>query len=149
MWDLSIGLILITAKNPDVHSRFFALDTGDDTTFNDKVLVLRRQQVRALVQSKQLENPDCRVNLNASDASPLLSQYAEARAGIQSGDYPRFGRAFWEIASVENGWEFQQSTVSETKPWGGVNMCSSGSRAEVSSIHMWSNGLAQKESRPG
>ena len=53
------------------------------------------------------------------DDFPMLADYVETSAGIQTGDYPRFGRMFWELAELGDSWSYQQSTVTETVPYGG------------------------------
>jgi hypothetical protein len=70
-----------------------------------------------VVQAEQLNNPDARVSLGELESMDLLSHFANAYAGIQSGDYPRFGRCFWEMPKLLSGWVFQQSTVEGTQAY--------------------------------
>ena len=49
----------------------------------------------------------------------LLAERASGMAGIQTGDYPRFGRVFWEVELPCGRWRRQQSTVEDTVPYGG------------------------------
>jgi hypothetical protein len=77
-------------------------------------------QALLLNQLKQLENPDGRIVLGAEGEGEELSFLASALQGPISGDYPRFGRAFWEVSGVAHrGWMLQQSTVDSTTNWGG------------------------------
>jgi hypothetical protein len=70
-------------------------------------------------QAEQLDHPDHRIVMGPWEPIPLLSAYADAFAGIQTGDYPRFGRFFWELKILGHAWEYQQSTVSESANYGG------------------------------
>ena len=49
----------------------------------------------------------------------LLEDFASFSNGIQTGDYSRFGRLFWEIYETQGDWEYQQSTVNATTLYGG------------------------------
>jgi hypothetical protein len=61
-----------------------------------------------------LENPDARVVLEETSNTSLLEQYAVALAGINTGDYPRWGRKFWELQEITDEWELQQTTTLQT-----------------------------------
>lgn len=76
-----------------------------------------KYQKDALTSSKNI------VTLNSSCSRPLLENYASYSNGIQTGDYPRFGRFIWELPHVVNEWEFQLSTVTKTTPYGGREHC--------------------------
>lgn len=88
---------------------------GPDT----KAAMLRTGEILRPLQTSQLNNPDKRITLTQISRDVLLAGYAEGLAGIQTGDYPRFGRLFWERPLPHPDWEFQQSTVRTTCPYGG------------------------------
>ena len=81
-------------------------------------------QAPALIpQASQLANPDARITLTILDASNLLDSYAVGLVGVQTGDYPRYGRNFWERPLPHPAWgSTQQSTVKATKLYGGRNI---------------------------
>ena len=81
--------------------------------------LLKITPVVAASTSAQLENPDSRISLTTIPGSSLLSFYSDGYAGIQSGDYPRFGRNFWERPLPHPDWSYQQSTVRGTVPYSG------------------------------
>lgn len=85
----------------------------------DKAKDLKQIDARRARQSDQRSNPDARITLEAPDAKPLLSQYANAYWGQGTGDFPRFGRYFWEVPYVTEDYDFMQSTVVRTTEWGG------------------------------
>ena len=84
-----------------------------------KAAALRDLPLLAPAQRDQRENPDMRITLTRIDPGALLEGLASGMAGICSGDYPRFGRCFWERPLPHPDWEFQQSTVRTTRPHGG------------------------------
>ena len=54
------------------------------------------------------------------DTGTLLSKYATFSNGLQTGDYPRYVRFFWEFASQPPGWSWFQSTTDRTTEYGGM-----------------------------
>lgn len=84
-----------------------------------KAAVLRSGEIVRPLQTSQLSNPDMRITLTEISRDVLLAGFADGMAGIQTGDYPRFGRMFWERPLPHPAWEFQQSTVQATTPFGG------------------------------
>lgn len=71
-------------------------------------------------QVSQLHNQDARIIFDDRSGSLLLSEFANYNNGLVTGDYPRFGRKYWEINNNNSGWEFQQSTVEDTCMFGGM-----------------------------
>ncbi len=53
----------------------------------------------------------------------LLEEFAYFSNGIQTGDYLRFGRVFWEAAHKPDDWSYQMTTVGQTTEWGGRSNC--------------------------
>lgn len=84
-----------------------------------KAAHLRTGQLLSPTQVAQKQNPDSRITLTRILAGSLLGEIADGVAGIQTGDYPRFGRNFWERPLPHPDWELQQSTVTSTRPYGG------------------------------
>ena len=54
-----------------------------------------------------------------SSSSPL-EEYAVVSEGLHTGDYPRFGRKFWEILSTGNDWSYQHGGVTESSFFSGM-----------------------------
>ncbi len=57
--------------------------------------------------------------MEETDYSETLGQYAKGLAGILTGDSCRFESLFWEVNEFRDMWEFEQSTVTSTMPFGG------------------------------
>ena len=76
-----------------------------------------------LLQTKQLSSLVSKKHIlpikKDMDGRRLLEDFASFSNGIQTGDYSRFGRLFWEISGSLGDWEYQQSTVRTSTPYGG------------------------------
>jgi hypothetical protein len=80
---------------------------------------LKTHATTQVQQNTQLANPDARITLTILDSSNLLEAHAVGLVGVQTGDYPRYGRKFWERPLPHPAWEYQQSTVKNTTYYGG------------------------------
>ncbi|CAH9061154.1 hypothetical protein PSEHALCIP103_02436 [Pseudoalteromonas haloplanktis] len=95
----------------------------------DKSNALTKELGVNLPQKSLYLNPMHVIALEDLTSDSYLAEYAESFAGVCTGDYPRFGRNYWEILNKGGVWEFQSSTVSVSKHWGGL-----------SKVLLWENG---------
>ena len=112
-------VLLIIATPTGANQRNYTLGVSTFKEVDAKATALRVAEARQVRQSSQLGNPDNRILPFELKNSLLLDLVANAWQGIASSDYPRFGRVFWELPSLLNGWRFQQSTVTLTTDYGG------------------------------
>ena len=112
-------MIGISPQRPSPVHEFAVLDALEFPGPDSKSVALKSLPVAYLSQARQRSNPDCRILLGNLPELPLMSSIADCRAGILTGDYPRFGRNFWELPLPDPAWELQQSTVTMTTPYGG------------------------------
>lgn len=119
MWDFNVGLSILTNSWPKQDQCIVGVEASAPQSALEKADLLCSSALLWASQSDQLQNPDARVALEDAEHGQLLSFYADAYAGILSGDYSRFGRCFWEIPCLSNGWSLQFSTVSTTQDYGG------------------------------
>ena len=114
-------IILLTQTNTpapaDFHLR--GVDASAPRTPPEKADVLRTGDVVEVNQTGQLGNPDCRVVLEDVQADFFLSGVAGSFKGMETGDFPRFGRCHWEVSAVLPDWTYLQSTVNENCLYGG------------------------------
>jgi hypothetical protein len=101
-------------RNLESSPTIVGLDVSASRTAAEKAAQLMTTKMRSVDQAKQLENPDARVVLEETSNTSLLEQYAVALAGINTGDYPRWGRKFWELQEITDEWELQQTTTLQT-----------------------------------
>ena len=108
-----------TAIAPDT---MYGLDVSDYRSATEKDASLPTADVTGIPQAQQLQSPDARVGLEMynRDESSILRKVTEGLAGIQTGDYSRFGRRFWEIVLWGSSWACQHSTVRQTIDFGGL-----------------------------
>jgi hypothetical protein len=111
----------LSKKTPSKQAEFSGIDVTKVSPSEGKARALRSQELRQIAQLGLLENPDHVVRLDDVDAGHLLSDYATFSNGIQTGDYARFGRSFWEIAVFGRDWIRQQTTVDATVIYGGCS----------------------------
>jgi hypothetical protein len=149
MWDFNVQLITLSrgiigaqqntifdkAKNENI---IFGVDASKKRSSGEKAAGLITDKVKFVKQSKQLKNPDSRVVLIETGDVNLLLKYATFHNGLQTGDYLRFGAKYWEIrSSLNDGWVFYQSTVSETSTFGGLE-----------GVLLWQNGTGYIANSP-
>jgi hypothetical protein len=116
---VSVILSITTHGAPEVDASFVAVDVSDGRTPYEKSAGLRLGPLVSLVQRDILDNPDSRILLEKIPLGPILERVAQAYQGLATGEQIRFTRCFWELPRIENGWEFFQGTVEETKDYAG------------------------------
>lgn len=116
---VKVALSIVSAPSTARDHRIAGLLAHRVTGADAKATHLKRGGLLRPTQAGQRRNPDLRITLTTIEPGSLLAGRASGLAGIQSSDYPRFGRSFWERPLPHADWEFQQSTVPETVPFGG------------------------------
>ncbi|TQM43377.1 DNA methyltransferase [Pseudonocardia cypriaca] len=116
---VNVALIVVDNVRPSDSHLLGYVDVQEFGAADVKDGSLKSEQVSELLQGDMLNNPDARIARPAADATPLLAERADSAQGICTGDYARFGRNFWELDRINNGWARQQSTVSTPKAYGG------------------------------
>lgn len=121
MYDFNVMLGILTKSRPPDLSDFSGIDISSAGSPEEKAAGLKTFEPASLRQSAQLDNPDKRISLQSITGSVLLSSFAASHLGICTGDYPRFGRGFWELKDLRKDWAPQQSTVATTCLFGGMS----------------------------
>jgi len=116
---VNVILLSLTKAKPVAKQCLAGIDASVSKTVQEKSDILKSGLVMGVCQSKQSENPDARISLELSSNKNLLKDYADCYWGLGSGDYPRFGRFFWEVGIVDSNWIYQLSTVLETDYFSG------------------------------
>lgn len=119
-WVVNIALIIITNYEPTDTSCISGIDVSLSMSVDEKNTLLRQIFITVLKQKSQQQNPDSRILLQEMRGDSLLEIYAHGVHGLGTKDAPRFLRFFWELPEKGIDWEFIQSTVPVTKPWGGM-----------------------------
>ncbi len=113
-------LFIATNSPPPPQHRFIDLDASSAPSAADKAAALQTSQVVPVDQAAQTQNPDSRIVVGLDTSVPRLEKYAVSLAGIMNGDSPRYQRQFWETCDFTSGWVRQQTTVSSTRSYGGL-----------------------------
>jgi hypothetical protein len=119
---VNVILLTLTHARPTADDCLHGLDASTPRTAREKAEVLRNGEVVAVSQKGQLGNPDARITLEEASDLPRLEEFADCFAGVLNGDSPRFQKQFWEIVDPYDLWTFQQTTVEEHKPFGGLEL---------------------------
>lgn len=120
MWDFNVQLLTIKKHPalPDFNNS--GVDVSFASSADEKALLLQTSSLSTVKQEQQFSNPDARIVLTQMTGSRLLENYCEALAGINTGDYPRWGRCWWELTTLSGDWEYQQTTTSSTQDFAGM-----------------------------
>jgi hypothetical protein len=116
---VNVALLSMTQVVPSIDHMFVGLDVSKEKSSGEKAIALTTAATAFVSQHQQLGNPDSRVIFEEQSTGSLLKDYASALAGHQVGDSVRFERYFWEVPVIGSQWEFLQSTVDQTRPYGG------------------------------
>lgn len=117
---VKVGLSVMTNVQVDSAHKFIGLDVSSEPDATTKAIALKQSAPIVSCQADQLHNPEHRIIITGHVPGDLLSSFAKSHKGITTNDDPRFVRYFWEMPRIENGWEFHQSTVKATQPYGGL-----------------------------
>lgn len=130
MWDFNVQLITLSRGNDnqsgdllgndDKPHMLRGVDVSAPRTATEKATQLITDEVKSVSQAQQLENPDAAIVLSNTLFDARLSGISKGLAGILNGDSSRFQRQFWEFFKRPTEFVFQQSTVDETRHFGGL-----------------------------
>lgn len=118
-WAANNQLCILTRETSTAGHMIAGLDVSDTKDLNQKAQWLKSRDLKWSTQAEQLRNPDHRFTLEVGASGELLQKYARSYKGVTTGDDPHYRRVFWEIVGLPDGWRFLQSTVRESKPYGG------------------------------
>lgn len=119
---VNVSLLSLSANEANDFQKMSGIDVSAVKTPTDKALQLRGQNdsvVAIVPQVKQLKNPDARITFEIQSHLPKLSDYCDSFLGLGTGDFPHYGRNFWEFSRLCTDWTFHQCSVMETVPFGG------------------------------
>jgi hypothetical protein len=116
---VNVSLNILTAAFPNAKQGLVSLDVINLATPNEKEEGLRKSRMSVTLQDSHLRNPDCRIIFGQVGIGRPLKDFAIAYEGLHSGDYTRFGRKFWELDEVTDGWVLQQGGPDRTMEYRG------------------------------
>lgn len=119
MYFMNIGLSIFSKERPQEDAVMFCIDVTKGKDDKEKRRVLSEGSINLILQSRQMQNPDCRITTQIMRSSALLSRYADAYVGFQNGDSPRWIRYFWEPILRRASWSYFQMTSERTTEFNG------------------------------
>jgi hypothetical protein len=108
---VNVALLVLTHATPASDHSFIGLDLSGEASPSAKAVKLSLAPVDQISQKAQLGNPNSKLVLQPFSGAPPLEAVAIVSEGLHTGDYPRFGRKYWELPRIEGGWAFQQGGV--------------------------------------
>lgn len=111
------SLLILGEDRPESGQQLSLLDVGLETSPLNKSNGLRTIEIHTQPQSAMLATPNNRVVFGEIISGPLLEQLTTFHKGVCTGDDPRFKGFFWELARIDNGWVFKESSFTETQPY--------------------------------
>ena len=121
MWDFNVMLISISHKKPTENHPIFGIDVSEASNALEKDELVNITELKIVNQLEQLVNPDSRIIIEEGTKKLILEMYSKGVVGIQTGDFPQFGRYCWELVKTDE-WEYESSTTSESKYYAGKNL---------------------------
>ena len=93
-------------RSPAFYGEVSAVDSSGSAA---KAAAICTAPVTRLSQDDQRANPDSVVVAGGALYGPYVSDVADARSGLTTGDSPSFIRSFWEVPELGTAWERLQS----------------------------------------
>jgi hypothetical protein len=131
-------LVSITNSKPIPDHQLTGLDVSEAPNAAAKDEALKTAEIKTVNQREQLGNPDAVVSLDNLEQTYLLGRYANALAGIDTGDGNRFKLKFYELAKITKDWIVQLNSFEETTEFSGREH-----------ILFWQNGKGELLKVPG
>lgn len=123
------SLLVFQRGAPDEVGHIAVIDVATHRTADEKATALERAEPGALPFAQVSTSPDYLVALTQGGSLPLLSEFATPFVGLQTSDYPRYCRFFWELPQRTPDWEYMQESPEET-----------GKITGLSSVFYWQRG---------
>ena len=123
------SLLVFERLVPEVDSHIAVVDVAIHRTAEEKAAALGAAVPDALAFAQVSGSPDYLIALTQGGSLPPLSEFATPYVGLQTSDYPRYCRFFWELPLRTPDWEYMQESPEET-----------GKLTGLSSLFYWQQG---------
>lgn len=117
-WDVLRALTVITKEIHKDSDLVTGIDVSAVDEFSRAEQIIS-EPVSVSDYSMFKKSPDSRFVIHENRVDVNIEDIARSFAGLQSGDYPQYGRKFWELNKVGSDWEFQQSTFEKSSTFVG------------------------------
>lgn len=115
---VNVGLYSFVKCSPD---KFIThgIDVSEAKTASEKATMLKTTSTISVLQKSFMDNIDMRIIFDVDINKESLADYATSAGGLQTFDKPRFIQYHWEQKMINDGWEYLQSTIKDTKLFAG------------------------------
>ena len=117
---VNVALLVLTNNPPPIGAAIAGVDVSGIATARDKATALTTSKLNYTSQAAQLRKPNSIITFVDLNSSQSLDKVAASYQGIKTGDDGRYKRKFWEVRLLSTRWVYYQSTVDETKLFGGL-----------------------------
>ncbi|HCN68770.1 MAG TPA: restriction endonuclease subunit M [Candidatus Accumulibacter sp.] len=107
-------VILSNAKAPD-DAAVRLLDVASHRTADEKMAALAAATATLLPYAEVRATGDYLIARTSLGNLPRLSQFASPYVGLQTSDYPRYCRFFWELPAIGGDWELMQEAPEDSE----------------------------------
>ncbi len=114
--NVSLGL---WSRDPAPRGALQIVGASAGSGVQEKAVLLRSAPLASVSQTQLRAAPQSRITAEDVEAGDRLGTYADSFQGISSGDYPRWGRKFWELPVIGHGWVRQQSSATGSSSYTG------------------------------
>ena len=98
------------------------IDVQTADSADDKEAALKTASLISWSPLASLRRADAVIRLDRDVEDVLLSDFADAKQGLATGDDPRHKLCFWEFPVIPPGWERHQSSVDRSQYYGGCEL---------------------------
>ena len=135
-WDIST-LLSICEKGTHNALSLSAIELSGLGTASNNEKLLKENVVYLLSMPNSLCRSGESIILEPHKIGHPMSDFSTYKNGMQTGDYVRFGRKFWEIGQRTEDWEFFATTIQKTAEFDGLH-----------GIVKWQNGSGDLANHP-
>ena len=107
-------IILSNAKAPDDAS-IRVLDVAIHRTADEKMAALDSATAVELSYADVRATSDYLIAQTTGGHLPQLAEFASPYVGLQTSDYPRYCRFFWELPAIDDDWELMQEAPEDSE----------------------------------
>src|SRR5262249_19284535 len=109
-----VGVILfaLNRRAPTNFTLVAGIDVAAEESAQAKAMAIRTSDIELINQFEQRSSPGGRFVVGAGTRfDKLLEDVAIVSEGLHTGDYPRFGRVFWEVPADAPGWVLHEAAA--------------------------------------
>ena len=109
------ALVVLSNAVAPTNASIQMIDVSSHRTADEKIAALASAPVLALDYADVRATNDYLIAQTSGGHLPLLSDFASPYVGLQTSDYPRYCRYFWELPKITSDWELMQEAPEDSE----------------------------------